>query len=417
MKVVRRLIFLFVILYSQSALAQQDFSPYYVVIGGFKSEQNAQQFCLYAHEQNLPALYAFNEERAIFYVYVRATQTKDVADEIRARLKTNTVFRDAWVFNGVLSGADAMTQRSSPPVEKKPASEPEPQEQPQVEAIKETETKEIEAEEPPQAPEQDEEAEEAEEAQSGAVPESSEAVAETSRPAGNPFVFKLVNEETGSVVGGTVRLQENDKARQFRGFNANEKVYVPAPSNRTGKWLVVCHVLGYRHLKKVVGYENAAEVEGASLGPDSEVIIPLGLERVRRGDYVEMENVKFFNNTALFTPGSERELDELVAMMEENPRYHIRLHGHANGKQSRDIVSLGTSTDMFNPDVSNAKTYASAKELSLLRAELVKTYLVGKGIDGSRISTKGEGGAQMIFDPKGTLAGLNDRVEVEILKH
>ena len=96
-------------------------------------------------------------------------------------------------------------------------------------------------------------------------------------------MFKLVNEETGSVVGGTVRLQENDKARQFRGFNANEKVYVPAPSNRTGKWLVVCHVLGYRHLKKVVGYENAAEVEGASLGPDSEVIIPLGLERVRRG--------------------------------------------------------------------------------------------------------------------------------------
>lgn len=410
MKVVLRLIFLSVILYSQSALAQQDFSPYYVVIGGFKSEQNAQQFCLYAHEQNLPALYAFNQERAIFYVYVRATGTKDVADEIRARLNANTVFRDAWVFNGVLSGANAIAQKPSPPVERKLAPEPQPHEQTTLEAPKE-----IDAELPRLEPEQEEQ--EAEEPQSGAVPESSEAVAETSRPAGKPFMFKLVNEETGSVVGGTVRLQESDKARQFRGFNANEKVYVPAPSNRTGKWLVVCHVLGYRHLKKVVGYENAAEVEGASLGPDSEVIITLGLERVRRGDYVEMENVKFFNNTALFTPGSERELDELADMMEENPNYHIRLHGHTNGKQSRDIVSLGTGTDMFNPDVSNAKTYASAKELSLLRAELVKSYLVGKGIEGSRISTKGEGGAQMIFDPKGTLAGLNDRVEVEILKH
>jgi outer membrane protein OmpA-like peptidoglycan-associated protein len=104
-------------------------------------------------------------------------------------------------------------------------------------------------------------------------------------------------------------------------------------------------------------------------------------------------------------------------MMQENPGYQIRLHGHTNGKQSRDIVSLGTSSDMFNPDVTNSKTHASAKELSLLRAELVKSYLVSKGIDASRVDTKGEGGAQMIYDPKGTLAGLNDRVEVEIRKH
>jgi outer membrane protein OmpA-like peptidoglycan-associated protein len=147
-----------------------------------------------------------------------------------------------------------------------------------------------------------------------------------------------------------------------------------------------------------------------------EVIIPLPLERVRKGDYIEMEGVKFFNNAALFTPGSERELNELLAMMEENPDYNIRLHGHTNGSQSRDIVSLGSSADFFTPSVSNEKTTASAKELSLLRAELVKAYLVSKGITAERISTKGEGGKQMIFDPKGTLAGLNDRVEVEIRK-
>ena len=103
--------------------------------------------------------------------------------------------------------------------------------------------------------------------------------------------------------------------------------------------------------------------------------------------------------------------------MEENPDYQIRLHGHTNGKQARDIVSLGESTDFFNPHSSNAKTHSSARELSLLRAELVKAYLLSKGIDGERISTKGEGGKQMIFDPRGTLAGMNDRVEVEVRKH
>ena len=414
MKGVRRLIFLFVILFSQSALAQEAFSPYYVVIGGFKSEQNAQQFCLYAQEQNLPALYAFNEERRIFYVYVRATQTKDVADDIRARVRANSVFRDAWVFNGVLSGDNSIAKNTTPRVEKRPAAEPKSEvirEQPKDPEPEKIEEK-IEVK-----PEVTEPMDEAEDTQSGAVPENVEAIAEAPKPVGKPFVFKLVNEETGSVVGGTVRLQESDKARQFRGFNANEKVYVPAPSNRTGKWFVVCHVLGYRQLKKAVAYDKATDVQGASVGPDNEVIIPIGLERVKRGDYVEMENVKFFNNTALFSSGSERELDELVNMMQENPGYQIRLHGHTNGKQSRDIVSLGTSTDMFNPDVTNSKTHASAKELSLLRAELVKSYLVSKGIDASRVDTKGEGGAQMIYDPKGTLAGLNDRVEVEIRKH
>jgi outer membrane protein OmpA-like peptidoglycan-associated protein len=129
-----------------------------------------------------------------------------------------------------------------------------------------------------------------------------------------------------------------------------------------------------------------------------------------------MENVKFFNNTALMAPGSETELDQLVAMMQENSGYEVRLHGHTNGDQERDIVSIGKSSNFFGSDVANAKTHGSAKELSLLRAELVKAYLVQQGIDASRISTKAEGGRAMIYDPSGTLAGLNDRVEVEIRK-
>ena len=393
MKSIFRLFFLLLVWSSQTGLAQDVFSPYYVVIGGFSSEENAQKFCTSAHEQNLPAVYAFNEARKIFYVYVRATQTKEVAYDILARLRAGSVFRDAWVFNGVLSGGDLVARKQPPPVaEQQPA--PEPEEvitEPVVEVPKDT--------------------------PSGSVAIQAQPQLEAPKPVGKPFVFKLLNKETGTVVNGLVRLQESDRAQQFRGVNGNEKVYVPAPANRSGKWFVVCHVLGFRRFKKPVAYDEAAEFEGATVGSDEEVIIPLTLDRVRRGDYIEMDGVKFYNNAALLTPGSERELGELVAMMEENPDYRIRLHGHTNGTQARDIVSLGQSADFFNPDVSNAKTHASAKELSLLRAELVKAYLIGKGIDAERISTKGEGGKQMIFEPRGTLAGMNDRVEVEIRKH
>jgi outer membrane protein OmpA-like peptidoglycan-associated protein len=386
---------------SISASAQDVFSTFYVVIGGFKSEENAQKFSTYAHEQNLPAVYAFNDERQLFYVYVRATQTREVADEILNNLRSSTVFRDAWVFNGVLSGSNLMARKQRPVIEVKP--DPAPQEKTQ-DPVPEEKIAEPVAKEPQDTP-------------SGSVPSENQAQVDAPKPIGKPFVFKLVNRETGSPLNGLVRLQEADKAAQFRGFNGNEKVYVPAPSNRSGKWYVVCQVLGFRQYKKPVVYDKAGEVEGASVGTDNEIIIPLQLTRVRRGDYIEMENVKFFNNTALFTPGSERELDELVAMMEENPDYQVKLHGHTNGNQARDIVSIGNSTNFFNPDITNAKTHGSAKELALLRAELVKTYLVSKGIDASRVTSKGEGGTQMLVDPKGTLAGLNDRVEVEIRKH
>lgn len=368
--------------------SQETLTPYYVIIGGFEKEQNAQQFCTYAHEQNLPAVYAFNEERKIFYVYVRATQEKDVAFEIVKAVQQNSVFKDAWVFNGVLSGSNLA--KKTQPVQRPPVSR-------SVEEVKPDPI----VSEPPETP---------------ASPVSEEPV-ETSAPVGKPFVFRLVNAETGSPLNGLVRLQEREKANQFRGYNGNEKVYVTPPANRSGKWHVVCQVVGFKQYRKPINYAEAEQIAGASIGPDQEVIIPIQLERVKRGDYIEMEGVKFFQNTALFTPGSERELEELYAMMEENPDYHIRLHGHTNGKGSRDIVSIGNSTNFFNPDVANAKSHGSAKELSLLRAELVKSYLENKGIDGSRISVKGEGGTQMIFDAGTTLAGMNDRVEVEITKH
>ena len=393
-----RFFFVIIIFLSQSSLAQDTFTPYYVVIGGFKSEENARKYCNFAQEQNLPAVYAFNEERKVYYVYVRATQTKDIADGILARLRSNSVFKDAWVFNGRLSGSEQLANKPQPPpkIQQPPVVE-EPEPDPPVVT-----------QEPVQKPD--------EEGKSAAVPETSTPVAEAPKPVGRPFVFKLINNETGSVVNGLVRLQESEKAMQFRGFNGNEKVYVPAPGNRSGKWFVVCHVMGFRETKKPVVYSKAAEADGASVGPDQEIVIPFQLERVRKGDYMEMEAVKFYNNAALFTPGSERELNELVAMMEENEAYHIRLHGHTNGNEARDIVSLGEGTDFFTPHASNAKGRASAKELSLLRAELVKSYLVSKGIDAERITTRGEGGTQMIFGSSGTLAGLNDRVEVEIRK-
>jgi outer membrane protein OmpA-like peptidoglycan-associated protein len=236
------------------------------------------------------------------------------------------------------------------------------------------------------------------------------------RPIGKPFVFKLLNGETGSPVTGQVHLLESEKSNQYRGFNGNEKVYVVPPGNRGGKWYVVCNVIGFQPYKKSFSY-NDPIVAGAALGNDEEFVMPLELRRVRKGDYIEMDQVKFFENSNILTPQSERELSELVAMMEENQGYKIKLHGHTNGNQGRNIISREENQNFFGLEPDNKRFEGTAKLLSELRAETIRNYLVSKGIDGERITVRGEGGKQPIFDPKGTAAANNARVEVEITKH
>ena len=104
-------------------------------------------------------------------------------------------------------------------------------------------------------------------------------------------------------------------------------------------------------------------------------------------------------------------------MMTENPAYHIRIHGHTNGNEKRDVITLGTSTELFAIDKGNKRYRSSAKELSKHRAETVKKYLVQKGIAENRIQVKGDGGSQMVHSKGSLLSGSNDRVEVEITRN
>ena len=65
---------------------------------------------------------------------------------------------------------------------------------------------------------------------------------------------------------------------------------------------------------------------------------------------MEMEEVKFVTDSDILLPESERELKELLAMLQENPDYRIRIHGHANGDHAREITSLGESSNFFSSD-------------------------------------------------------------------
>ena len=393
---IRNILLLFCLLLALQLEGQQF--PYYVVIGAYSIEGNAQQATLQAHAMNYPAIYGYNADRKFFYVYIRVSSEKEKALSTLADIRKEG-FRDAWIFQGSLQfSAPNPVATVSTPENIRPQAQAHSVESPtisvtpeDVASINETIAK------------------------SDSIP--LEEPEKPAKPAGRGFVFNLINKSTGNPITGMVRLQESDRSNQFRPFVAHDIVYVTAPVNKSGRWFMVCDVVGFRPLRTYFDYKDAEHFEGVSIGQEQEIILPVPLERVRKGDYIELESVRFYNNTNIMTPESERELKELLTMMNENANYRIRIHGHTNGTQGRDIVSLGESTDLFHTSTLNKKHAGTAKELSLLRAQTVRQYMVNNGIEEKRIDVKGEGGVNMVYDPKGTLAAMNDRVEVEVTKH
>ena len=371
--------------YSSASQVQQG-PTYYVTIGVFAKLENAIRYTDKANKNNFSAQYAINQPRKLYYVYLLETKDRKQAFAFMIKMRAETEYKDSWLFIGKL-GEEAPEEVK--PVEVAPVEI--------VPVVKDTvavtlpliiETPIV--EKPVEKP---------------IVP----------KPAGKAFYFKLVNAESGNEVIGELHVQESVKASQYQAFKGNEIVYIKAPINKNGTYTIVTQVPGYQQMKITLPYNEP----GGTAGSENEMIIPFELKKAKRGDYIDFNNVRFIRNSSIMTPESQNELDGLVALMKENIKYKITIHGHCNGKNERDIVALGTSQDYFNVNpAANKKIQSStAKILSEERANAVKGYLVSQGIDDKRIGTKAEGGKIALYPEQSTLASYNDRVEVEVKKH
>jgi outer membrane protein OmpA-like peptidoglycan-associated protein len=383
--------------------AQSDSGDkYYVVIGAFRIAGNAERFVASVQSEFPAARVSFNRTGDIHYVCVFERSIAKEAFAEAIRIKAETSYKDAWVFKGRLGDNESPSSSPAPVVVKEdPAPEPE---KPIAEAQPEPEVVVAEPKEEEPTPKELPKEEIAPQ-----VPE------EKPKPAGKPFIFKMTSEATGNPVIGEVQILETANATEFQSVKSNEVVYLNAPKNRAATYHLITLAPGYKPMKRVINFGNPQSAS-SEIGPNQEFVIALPLVRVKTGDYIEFSNVRFFPNSAILQPESQNELDGLAQLMRENEKYKIKIHGHVNGEGNRDIVSKGTSTEFFRPTNENARENASAKRLSELRADIVMEYLVSQGIDPGRIQTKGEGGKQLLYPKGSTLAGRNDRIEVEIKK-
>jgi OOP family OmpA-OmpF porin len=108
------------------------------------------------------------------------------------------------------------------------------------------------------------------------------------------------------------------------------------------------------------------------------------------GTVVKLKGVLFKQSTAIMLPESYPELDAVAEFLTTNPKVRIEIAGHTDNRGSPQ---------------SNLK-------LSNDRAAEVKKYLIGKGIDGGRMTGKGYGGTKPITKNDSEASRrLNRRVE------
>lgn len=388
-----KVIFLPLFLSLQFTYINAQTQQYYVVVGAFMKESNAKKFSGFSRSRFFQSTYELNTARELFYVYVLKTENKNEAfDQVRV-LQKDEAFKDSWVFNGTLGTATLPVVIAEPEPLPVPVPETVPADTATSMNVKEVEPELI-------APVVIEET-------STIEPVKPKRVVK-----GKLFKFDI-RTPTGESFAGNVHHVDLQRGRDIASYSSSDYSNIPKPTDEP--MTLVCGIFGYKEITQIVDYNDPSLTEGVILDQESAWVIPFKLERLKKGDVSVMYDVSFYKDAVIMLPRSQEELDELVSMMNSNPSYKIKVHGHTNGNNKRKIIALGKTRNYFEMQGSNQKN-GSAKELSKQRAEAVSDYLIEHGIDKSRMEIMAWGGLNMLVGEGSSSAKLNDRVEIEILE-
>ena len=364
-------------------LAQKN---YYVVVGAFSTEGNAKELRTHLPSTNADTAYAMaNEQEDLVHLYVLRTSDEEVAaSKARQLQKGIEEMKDDGNFESVT--VNSLLDQKSVTVKNALATH----------GV-------IDEEEPTDASS----------AKTNTTAEPTAASVAPARPVGRTFKF-TITDPNGAAVPGDVHVVDFKQQQDLASYQASAYTSILNPGMDRDV-AVVCGIFGYKQSEKHLDYANPGNIEGAYRDASGAWVIPYDLERLEKGDVSVMYNVSFHKDADVMLPPSKADLDELVRMMNENSNYKIVIHGHCNGKDARKITAMGSDHNYFEPK-GTSTFIGSAKELSQLRANAVRQYLLEYGISEKRIKTYAWGGRYMLVDADHRFSKLNDRIEIEILK-
>lgn len=208
----------------------------------------------------------------------------------------------------------------------------------------------------------------------------------------NPFPSEAVvsvhgivtDAKTGALLGSNIIITD---------LKTNQQVAKMRSDDLTGEYfatLVAGHIYSITAQKNgYLFYSERYEVSSTTTGQDIEKSIPL---QPIAGGSTRLMVFFDFNKSSLLDE-SVSELERLIEFLKASPEVRISLEGHTD-----DVGS-----DTYNDD------------LSLRRANAVKTYLVDAGVDGSRMKTRGLGKRQpLVRETTEDARRNNRRVEMKV---
>ncbi|MDB5273528.1 MAG: yiaD [Chitinophagaceae bacterium] len=201
---------------------------------------------------------------------------------------------------------------------------------------------------------------------------------------------KVINAKTGQPVKAYIQYEDLDEGINMGEARSEEGV---------GAYKIVLprglHYGFYAEAKGFLSVNESLDIPETK-SSYIEIEKDLYLVPIEKGQSIQVNNVFFQRGTASLIEKSNSELNRLVLILKDNPKVKIELSGHTDnqGDPKKDF------------------------DLSLERVQVIKNYLIQKGIKKNRISIKAYGGTKPIAD-NSTEEGRvqNRRVEFTITKH
>ncbi|MEN8247881.1 MAG: OmpA family protein [Bacteroidota bacterium] len=221
-------------------------------------------------------------------------------------------------------------------------------------------------------------------------------------------------------IKGVVDVINPKTARLIRTARSLELLHVKDPNNGTHAIQLIANIFGYKKVQHdfiLTDPFDSITMEFLYFKGDT-LVANFPLRRYDQGDIATMYNVFFFKDAAIMKPNSIYELNSLLEMLRENDELKIKIHGHTNSNERGRIITLPEEeTNFFSLNPDQIEEYGTAKELSLRRSEVIRSFLISKDIAADRMEVIGWGGKRPIYHKMDKLAIKNVRVEIEILEN
>lgn len=238
-------------------------------------------------------------------------------------------------------------------------------------------------------------------------------------PASNDFAYFVSNAENGNGDIYRIRLQDAAKSKpvtlvsgfilekntqkplaakiHFENLTTGNEVGEARSDPKTGAYQIILpQGFHYGIRASVMSYYSLHEnLDLKESNSYNEIKKNLMMAPFELGETIKLNNVFFEAGLPALKSESYHELDRLVTILKENTGIHIELEGHTDNK--------GTANALL--------------KLSQDRVDAVKNYLVGKGIEGNRITGTGYGSTRPVAPSDSEEnSRLNRRVEFKITK-